>query len=61
MATGLVTRDQAGAMTVPEQVVLTSAARSEQTGTPEEVYQKPPASFVYGYAACRSAWGSGPT
>ena len=44
-----VTHDQEEALEVSDQIVILNKGRVEQTGTPEEVYDKPANPFVYGF------------
>ena len=44
-----VTHDQEEALEVSDRVVIMNEGRVEQSGTPEEVYEKPATSFVYGF------------
>jgi len=44
-----VTHDQVEAMTLGEQVVVMSAGKPQQIGTPQEVYRKPANLFVAGF------------
>jgi iron(III) transport system ATP-binding protein len=41
-----VTHDQSEAMTAADLIVIMNAGRIEQTGTPEEIYQRPRTEFV---------------
>jgi sulfate transport system ATP-binding protein len=45
----LVTHDQEEALEVSDRVVMMNEGRVEQSGTPEEVYEHPATSFVYGF------------
>jgi sulfate transport system ATP-binding protein len=45
----LVTHDQEEALEVSDRVVIMNEGRVEQSGTPEEVYEHPATSFVYGF------------
>ena len=44
-----VTHDQEEALEVSDRIVILNKGRVEQTGTPEEVYDKPGNPFVYGF------------
>jgi sulfate/thiosulfate transport system ATP-binding protein len=44
-----VTHDQEEALEVSDRVVIMNEGRVEQSGTPEEVYERPATSFVYGF------------
>jgi sulfate transport system ATP-binding protein len=44
-----VTHDQEEALEVSDRVVIMNEGRIEQTGTPEEVYDRPATPFVYGF------------
>jgi sulfate/thiosulfate transport system ATP-binding protein len=44
-----VTHDQEEALEVSDRVVIMNEGRVEQSGTPEEVYDRPATSFVYGF------------
>jgi sulfate/thiosulfate transport system ATP-binding protein len=44
-----VTHDQEEALEVADRVVLMNHGRIEQSGTPEEVYERPATPFVYGF------------
>jgi sulfate transport system ATP-binding protein len=44
-----VTHDQEEALEVSDRVVIMNAGRVEQSGTPEEVYERPATPFVYGF------------
>ncbi len=44
-----VTHDQVEAMTLAERMIVMSAGRTEQIGTPAEVYQRPATQFVAGF------------
>jgi len=44
-----VTHDQEEALEVSDRVVIMNEGRVEQSGTPEEVYENPATSFVYGF------------
>ena len=44
-----VTHDQEEALEVSDRVVIMNEGRIEQSGTPEEVYDKPATPFVYGF------------
>jgi sulfate/thiosulfate transport system ATP-binding protein len=44
-----VTHDQEEALEVSDRVVIMNEGRIEQTGTPEEVYERPATPFVYGF------------
>jgi sulfate/thiosulfate transport system ATP-binding protein len=44
-----VTHDQEEALEVSDRVVIMNAGRIEQSGTPEEVYERPATPFVYGF------------
>jgi sulfate transport system ATP-binding protein len=44
-----VTHDQEEALEVSDRVVIMNEGRVEQSGTPEEVYEKPATPFVYGF------------
>ncbi len=44
-----VTHDQVEAMTLAERMIVMSAGRTEQIGTPAEVYQHPATQFVAGF------------
>ncbi|WP_265823801.1 sulfate/molybdate ABC transporter ATP-binding protein [Geovibrio ferrireducens] len=44
-----VTHDQEEALEVADRIVIMHKGRIEQTGTPEEVYEKPANSFVYSF------------
>jgi sulfate transport system ATP-binding protein len=44
-----VTHDQEEALEVSDRVVIMNAGRVEQSGTPEEVYDRPATPFVYGF------------
>src|SRR5438552_134868 len=41
-----VTHDQVEAMTMADRIVVMNAGRIEQTGTPEDVYERPNSAFV---------------
>jgi sulfate transport system ATP-binding protein len=45
----LVTHDQEEALEVSDRVVIMNEGRIEQSGTPEEVYERPATPFVYGF------------
>jgi sulfate/thiosulfate transport system ATP-binding protein len=45
----LVTHDQEEALEVSDRVVIMNEGRVEQSGTPEEVYDRPATPFVYGF------------
>jgi sulfate transport system ATP-binding protein len=49
VTTLFVTHDQEEAMEVADRVVVMSAGRIEQVGTPEQVYHRPTNSFVYDF------------
>ena len=44
-----VTHDQEEALEVSDRVVIMNQGRVEQSGTPEEVYERPATPFVYGF------------
>src|SRR5918993_3777070 len=44
-----VTHDQEEALEVSDRVVIMNEGRVEQSGTPEEVYERPATPFVYGF------------
>jgi sn-glycerol 3-phosphate transport system ATP-binding protein len=44
-----VTHDQVEAMTLAQRMIVMSAGRTEQIGTPAEVYQRPATQFVAGF------------
>ena len=44
-----VTHDQEEALEVSDRVVIMNEGRIEQSGTPEEVYERPATPFVYGF------------
>jgi len=44
-----VTHDQEEALEVSDRVVIMNEGRVEQSGTPEEVYDRPATPFVYGF------------
>jgi spermidine/putrescine transport system ATP-binding protein len=44
-----VTHDQEEAMTMADQIVVMNDGRIEQSGTPEELYEKPTTAFVAGF------------
>ena len=44
-----VTHDQEEALEVSDRVVIMNEGRIEQSGTPEEVYERPSTPFVYGF------------
>jgi sulfate/thiosulfate transport system ATP-binding protein len=44
-----VTHDQEEALEVSDRVVIMNQGRIEQSGTPEEVYERPATRFVYGF------------
>jgi sulfate transport system ATP-binding protein len=44
-----VTHDQEEALEVSDRVVIMNEGKIEQTGTPEEVYERPATPFVYGF------------
>jgi sulfate transport system ATP-binding protein len=44
-----VTHDQEEALEVADRVVIMNEGRVEQSGTPEEVYERPATPFVYGF------------
>ncbi|MEP6688257.1 MAG: sulfate ABC transporter ATP-binding protein [Gemmatimonadales bacterium] len=44
-----VTHDQEEALEVSDRVVIMNEGRIEQSGTPEEVYERPATRFVYGF------------
>jgi putative spermidine/putrescine transport system ATP-binding protein len=44
-----VTHDQAEALALADRVVVMRAGRIEQTGTPEEIYERPVSAFVAGF------------
>jgi sulfate transport system ATP-binding protein len=44
-----VTHDQEEALEVADRVVIMNEGRIEQSGTPEEVYERPATAFVYGF------------
>ncbi len=44
-----VTHDQVEAMTLADRIVVLSAGRVEQVGTPEELYERPQSLFVAGF------------
>jgi spermidine/putrescine transport system ATP-binding protein len=44
-----VTHDQEEALTMSDRVVVMNAGRLEQTGTPEEIYERPLTEFVAGF------------
>ncbi|HUR95845.1 MAG TPA: sulfate ABC transporter ATP-binding protein [Gemmatimonadales bacterium] len=44
-----VTHDQEEALEVSDRVVIMNQGRIEQSGTPEEVYERPATPFVYGF------------
>jgi sulfate transport system ATP-binding protein len=44
-----VTHDQEEALEVSDRVVIMNEGKVEQTGTPEEVYERPATPFVYGF------------
>ena len=44
-----VTHDQEEALEVADRVVIMNKGRIEQSGTPEEVYERPATPFVYGF------------
>jgi sulfate transport system ATP-binding protein len=44
-----VTHDQEEALEVSDRVVIMNEGKVEQSGTPEEVYDRPATSFVYGF------------
>jgi sulfate transport system ATP-binding protein len=44
-----VTHDQEEALEVSDRVVIMNEGRIEQSGTPEEVYERPGTPFVYGF------------
>ena len=44
-----VTHDQEEALEVSDRVVIMNEGHIEQSGTPEEVYERPATSFVYGF------------
>jgi sulfate transport system ATP-binding protein len=45
----LVTHDQEEALEVSDRVVIMNEGKVEQSGTPEEVYERPATPFVYGF------------
>ncbi|HET6578808.1 MAG TPA: sulfate ABC transporter ATP-binding protein [Gemmatimonadales bacterium] len=49
VTTVFVTHDQEEALEVSDRVVIMNEGRVEQSGTPEEVYERPATSFVYGF------------
>ncbi len=49
ITTVFVTHDQDEAMEIADRVVIMDKARIEQVGTPEEIYDQPATSFVYGF------------
>lgn len=49
VASVFVTHDQEEALEVADRVVLMNAGRIEQVGTPQEVWEHPATSFVYGF------------
>jgi sulfate/thiosulfate transport system ATP-binding protein len=49
VTTIFVTHDQEEALEVAEQVAVINAGRIEQTGTPDELYERPANAFVMGF------------
>ena len=49
MTSVFVTHDQEEALEVSDRVVIMNEGRIEQSGTPEEVYERPATPFVYGF------------
>ncbi len=49
VTTIFVTHDQSEALAMSDKIIVMSAGRIEQTGTPEEVYNRPASEFVAGF------------
>jgi sulfate transport system ATP-binding protein len=58
VTTIFVTHDQEEALEVAQQVAVINAGRIEQTGTPDDLYEKPANSFVMGFVGPVSRLGS---
>lgn len=49
VTTVFVTHDQSEALAMSDKIIVMSAGRVEQTGTPEDVYNRPASAFVAGF------------
>ena len=59
VTTIFVTHDQEEALEVAQQVAVINAGRIEQTGTPDDLYERPANPFVMGFVGPVSQLGSG--